>query len=450
MLGNGSSLALFKDILLAYRLYTFLPDWLPVILFSVTVVSIILGELANIIVVHNFKGWSREQRLIGIIFIFMVPAVISYQMFRLESKLKKYVKKYSIEEHQKDLRCLENLKILRSKLRSNENILEHFPQLVILILLILIKKTRTSTVSLYFSKNIVPENELIFYASAMGSLLSLVRGQIFRLGVKKNGFLPMIGKLILCAFYVVSIFSRVSAFLLFFTPNLGLLDTLFHHKMGGIDSVTYHFVNFSSSPVFDVYANGTKISFKDIWEKQYKLDDHPKHFTEYLLAVIFLIILVIHSLSSQIFKKVYFKGIPCPKVPFVCAILDDLSSLLCPPLHFDWELIHRYGKLTGISINECWSRSKRVLVAYNILLFLEHILLMIPIMTLKFAIDQRNSFLMKDFPPNADEQLSTDIITSLIIYGLLGFSVLPFISFTLAYLYFKWGHAWSRILREHI
>ena len=146
----------------------------------------------------------------------------------------------------------------------------------------------------------------------------------------------------------------------------------------------------------------------------------------------------------------YFKGIPRPKVHFVNSILNNLCTLLCPPLHYDWELIHRCGKPTGISINKCWNRSKKILAAYNLLLFLEHLILMIPLITWKCTIDERNSFLLKDFPPTADEQLSTDITSSLVLYSLLGFSALPFISFTLAYIYFKWGHAWSRILREHI
>ena len=441
----------FKDVILAHRLYSFLPDWLPIILFSITTASIILVEIANIIVVLNFKGWSRVQRLFGALFIFIVPVVISYQQFRIDCKLQNFVANYSNkEEHQKDLTYMVNLKKLRSQLRGNENILEHFPQLVLIILLILIKKTRTSTVSLYLSKNFVPENELIFYASALASFLSLVRGQLTMLGMKKNGFLPMGGKLILCAFYMVGILARVAAFLFFFTPNLGLLNTLFHYKSGLISTVALYKEDVPITPVFDINPIGYETSFEDIWESKYKLEDNLKSFPQFLLPVLCLLALLMHVLLSQLLKKMYFKGIPRPKVHFVNSILNDLCTLLCPPLHYDWELIHRCGKPTGISINKCWNRSKKILAAYNLLLFLEHLILMIPLMTLKCAIDERNSFLMKDFPPNADEQLSTDITSSLVLYGLLGFSALPFISFTLAYLYFKWGHAWSRILREHI
>ena len=78
---------MFKDILLAYRLYTFLPDQLPIALFTAIVTSILLGELANIITVLNYKEWSKVQKLLGVVFIFMVPAVISYEMFKLDYKL---------------------------------------------------------------------------------------------------------------------------------------------------------------------------------------------------------------------------------------------------------------------------------------------------------------------------------------------------------------------------
>ena len=441
----------FKDIILAHRLYSFLPDWLPIIGFSIITASFILVEIANIIVVLNFKGWSRVQRLFGALFIFMVPVGISYRMFRIECKLQNYVKTNSnTEEHQKDLTSLVNMKKLRSQLRGNENILEHFPQLVLLILLILIKKTRTSTVSLYLSKNFVPENELIFYASAIASFLSLVRGQLSRLGMKKNRFLPMGGKLILCAFYTVGIFAKVAAFLLFFTPNLGLLNTLFHQKSGLISTIALYKEGVPLTPVFDINPIGNETSFNGIWESKYKLEENIKSFPQFLLPVLCLLALLMHLMLSQLLKKMYFKGIPRPKVHFVNFLSSDLCTLLCPPLDFDWELIHRCGKSTGISIDKCWNRSKKIMVAYNLLLFLENLILLIPMLTLKCTIDERNSFLMKDFPPTADEQLSTDITSSLVLYSLLGFSALPFISFTLAYLYFKWGHAWSRILREHI
>ena len=157
-----------------------------------------------------------------------------------------------------------------------------------------------------------------------------------------------------------------------------------------------------------------------------------------------------HVSLSRSFKKRFFKNIPCPKVSFIKGVIDDLSTFLCPPIYLDWDLIYCLGKSTGISIKECWVRSMKLFAAYNLLFFLEHLILMVPLITLKVSIDERNSLLMRDFPPNADEELSTQITSSLLIYGLLEFASLPFVSFALVYLYFTRGHAWSRILRTNI
>ena len=453
-------LDIFKDILLSHRLYTFLPDELPAILFSLTVTSIVLGELANIVAVLHFKAWSRSQRLFASLFIYMVPAMISYRMYRIERKIDHLAGRIMEKrELLKLFSSLENLTALRSQLRANENTLEHLPQLITLLLLILIKKTKTSTVSLYLSQNLVPENELIFFASALVSFLSLVRGQLFVLNAKKNGFLPLVGKLILLGYYVTGIFGRIFAFLLYFTPNFGLLNTLFHDKhsildfsLYGTDSEAFPAIDESFDPkdIFDFQNNGTPIFAYYKWKEHYQQKEVLDQFPKQLLFLPLLLIIIIHFPLSKLFQKIYFKSIPHPQVPFSMAIIDDLGTFLCTPLHLDWEVLYRRGRSTGISVKECWVRSKKLLHAYNLLLFLEHLILMIPLMILKISIDERNGLLMKDFPPNADEQISTETTSNLLTCGIFGFAALPFVSFGFAYLYFMHGHAYSRILRANI
>ena len=65
-------LDLFKDIMLANRLYSFFPDRLPIILFSMTVGCIILCEFTKVVVVLNFSPWTKTKRTIGSLFIIMV------------------------------------------------------------------------------------------------------------------------------------------------------------------------------------------------------------------------------------------------------------------------------------------------------------------------------------------------------------------------------------------
>ena len=69
----------------------------------------------------------------------------------------------------KTKRVLQNLENLSDEMRGNENVFEHLPQLVMLLLLILIMSSKTAAVPLHLSSNLVPENRLIFCASAAAS-----------------------------------------------------------------------------------------------------------------------------------------------------------------------------------------------------------------------------------------------------------------------------------------
>ena len=140
----------------------------------------------------------------------------------------------------------------------------------------------------------------------------------------------------------------------------------------------------------------------------------------------------------------FYKGIDSPKDGWTKKILADLYTFLCPPVHLDWELIYRLSEGT-VTIKECWRRSKIIMIAFNLILLIQNIILLVPMMKLKLAIDARNGFLENDFPPNADEQFSTQMVDSLLFYSLGGFAILPVISCLLTWLYFRKYHAWSRL-----
>ena len=260
-----------KDAYLAGRLYIFWGHILPNILFALTIASIIFGQIANLFIVINFKAWSRNEKLLGALFIPMVPAFISYRIYRLEVALKKRVRNGAPGDELLQLRqSAEELKGLRSEMRANENFLEHLPQLVILLLLMLIKMSRvTTTVPIYLSSNLVPDNQVIFTASAMMSFFSLARGQLSNLSAKKNGHVPFLGKLVLLSYYSLGTAARVFAVLLFFTPRLGIFYTFFHFTLGSQTNTGYGPDNLN--PVFDIYANGT-IIYDNIWGDKYHLD----------------------------------------------------------------------------------------------------------------------------------------------------------------------------------
>ena len=441
---------IFKDLLLSIRLYFFLGDVLPIIFFSFIVVSIILGEVANMISVINFSPWSAKRRLIACLVIPTVPGIITYFIFRIESEVEKQVKKGETQDKILETwSYLHDLKRLRSKMRTNENILEHLPQLVILLLLIFIKQYKhTTTVPLHLSSNLVPDNELLFVFSALTSFISLSRGQLSLIITKKNGYIPSLGKLVLLCFFIIGTAARVLGLLLYFTPSLGIFNTFYHYKLGLLLPNTYGKLH----PVFEINSNGQDIYDWDLWRENYKISRAEDIFNipYYLLICTLLLVVVVHLAISQLFKKLYFKGIKGTKINFPKNIIDDLSTLLSPPLHLDWELIYRQGGGTGISIRECWIRSKRLLLAYNILLFFEHVIMLVPMVVLKIALDERNALLEKDFPPIGDELLSTKITNCLICSGFAVFMILPVISYLLSYLYFIKWHAWSRVLRSQI
>jgi len=120
---------------------------------------------------------------------------------------------------------------LHSKLRLNENSTEHFIQAIFLIILILLKFSDTSTVTgfqdLFASKEI-----LLLTLSALWSNISIVLGNVNASIIKKNNFMPKLGKLLTALFSLISHFGRVSAVIFFFSPSLGLMNLLMHWKMG--------------------------------------------------------------------------------------------------------------------------------------------------------------------------------------------------------------------------
>ena len=156
---------------------------------------------------------------------------------------------------------------------------------------------------------------------------------------------------------------------------------------------------------------------------------------------------MLQAALSQLFQMVYYQGIKRPESTWPKVILEDLGTLLCPPVQLDWEVIYRLGKQRNISLQECWRRSKYLLIAYNLLTFLEHVVLMAPIAGLNIALERRNSLLSPDYPPIPEEIFSNQMTKYLIGIGFSVFAILPCISLQLSHLYFTKWHAWSRILK---
>ena len=430
---------------------------LPAVLFSVAILSLVFALLANMMSVLDFKPWNRTRRLLGALLILFIPGVTQYRLYRIESNLAENDK--SKVDLFKDRTEGQALKGLKAKLRCNETSLEQLPQLVILILLILLRSSATVTLhsgTTQFAANLLSEDkEYILFGSAIWSFVSLVRSQL-SLGFSiKRGFVPNLGKVLLFVYYSINTLARIVAFVFFFTPNLGLLDTRHHSLSGSLCAEM-------GVGVFDI-ENGNVKFFGQLWNNHVTLGEtcsdigeigrsHQDcyHIPKELIVSTVPILLILHLILGLIFfQALFFGSHKLREVSWYKRFSQILHTLLCPPVHWDWDVLHRF-RGGSLSVSECWSRSKKLLIAFNLLLLVEHILLMVPLMVLKGAIDKRNTLLSKDFPLTSDELYSTQRVNLILFCGVLGFVLLPIVSLLLAYIYFRKFHLWSRILSSHV
>ena len=430
---------------------------LPAALFSGAILSVTFALIVNVMSVLNFKPWNWKQRALGALLILFIPGAIRYRNYRISSNMAlRYKSNVDLFKDRYENQALSGLK---AELRCNENSIEQLSQLVILILLVLIRSSATVTVPNHFAANLLKEDQDYFLVgSAIWSFISLVRGQL-NLGVSiDRGIVPILGKGLLFAYYFIGTFARMFAFVLFLTPNLGLLDTRHHSFSGRLCAEM-------EVGVYDI-QNGNVKFFGQLWNDNsagYTLGEAcsesrdngtaPKDFyrfpKEVMVCAVPLLLILHLTLSLIFFKALYFGSLKLKEVSWYKRFSQILHTLLCPPVHWDWEVLHRL-RGGSLSISDCWRKTKRLLIAFNILLFIEHLLLMVPLMVLKGAIDQRNALLSKDFPPTSDELISTGRVDLLLFCGTLAFVVLPFLSLLLAYTYFRKWHLWSGILNRHV
>jgi hypothetical protein len=190
---------------------------------------------------------------------------------------------------------------LHSKLRLNENSTEHFIQAIFLIILILLKFSETSTVTgfqdLFASKEV-----LLLALSALWSNMSIVFGTVNASIVKKNQFMPKLGKLLITLFSLVSHFGRVAAVILFFSPSMGLMNLLMHWKMGN-KLVKENL----QALIYDVEKTNVLIGFERMWKPVQDVSELTILSLE-TQCKIFLGLVVFHYLAMFIIKFVYSNG----------------------------------------------------------------------------------------------------------------------------------------------
>jgi hypothetical protein len=347
---------------------------------------------------------------------------------------------------------------LRAEFCANENVFEHFIQLVVLSIMLIISSPENHFGGFChygaFSKEglasltelFVNQNRVFVIVSSILSILSLVIGHCFFLKTQKCQHLGLLGTAISMTYFLFGTLVRYLYFIMLLLPTFDLFNVLMHQWMGQLPS-TKLFAN----PTFDVLSNSNTINLSVAWKPlRYGgwVDMDGWHFfwqppRFFLLAITCLVFLL------RILSGIYFQFQYLPKATTMFKrIIYSLYCLICPPIWNDWEDIHRQG---DISVSASWHHSRVLFHQFICLFTLEHIVLSFPVMVLKYQVDARNKDLNEaHFPPLKEEMDSTKRINGLFFCSLTLLFVYPIVMNILTLLYFKYGHPWTMIIRQNV
>ncbi len=443
-------LDLIKDCYLFFILYqkvSFLRPFhsFEIQLLLLTSVSILLPQIANCLYMIK-SAFSRKVDIISAILLslvtFVAPAVGLHTMCRLKIEKDLVVGKLNHDEAHDY--CMTNKlafytsSIRRwsrrcSALKMNEITFENTLQVAILLFVVLMKFSSSKTVA--GLENIISGEEAEFVAlSAIWSIISLVLGEIKWQAASKNFFLPIKGKLILFAYFSISLLSRTVAVLLYFCPSVGLLNILDHWKMGSLKTTP-------ERVQYDLFENQTVAYFEDKWV----VISHYKELTQWDLEtyfIAFLICTAIHYTMVLIVKFCFAINFTS-KTSLFRKFFHILSHLKCPTIFQDWD------EDVGLSLSNVkrnWKQVTREIKALLALFTAEHILMCIPLWILSFNIYKRNIFLDQFFPQVEEEKRATSLAYSLSLVFPLIFLALPLLQYGFFILYHKQGHPWANLL----
>jgi len=238
-----------KDIVFLIILSKFVPwNSTPISSFAFQInfallISLLLPQLLNILVIIENKDLNLSQtfKILLCCFSPVAPAVAVVKMLQEENQVVvsrfKYLDHFlpgktgelSFQQHAAELleaqHSAERWKSLYVLFKRNDINFENLIQVVVLILLVALRFTKTATVGglqdLFSSGS---DNTVLIVLSAVWSCKSLVTGQLAYWVSRKNGFMMVKGKILLSAYSILGVFSRMVAFLLYFAPSLGLFD----------------------------------------------------------------------------------------------------------------------------------------------------------------------------------------------------------------------------------
>ncbi len=395
--------------------------------------SLLIPEFLNAILQFSSNPFmvSKRKRLCLVLLSPFTPAVCIYMKGRFAMKKTHLLARCRLENG--SLEIQDKLRIdfydkertkwnkLFAKIRSNENVFEHFIQSLVLIIFATLEFTTTHTMTK--GKDIqnlmTDKNNIFFFISAVWSFCSITRGHLYWYTVKKDDYIPMKGFLLLLSFLALTLIARLAAVYFYFAPSMGFFNLLSHKKFGqmmfrdGIDSANWTHV--------DSYKAMTGLSS-----------------TSY--SVILICSVIVHYFLV-LFIMIRFAGKMKPFRERISEKFFHLSTqLLCPSNYKDWDEIEEEEFETN------WRNVSNEMKALLVLFTLENILLCLPMFILTKSIVTRNRVLVEGgFKLMQEEVDATVLAFSLSFILSIVFAILPFIQYKLYTWYHTSGHPWSNI-----
>ena len=318
-------------------------------------------------------------------------------------------------------------------LKMTEISLENLIQTMLLSLLILLKHSTTVTVTSWHELYAGGQVDWLL-VSAAWSLLSMMISSAKFLISTKSGFLPLAGIMVMSLKNLVSIVSRVSATILYFTPCLGLFSLLKHVQFGSLPITT-------KDLLFDVAENGSRVNLSQVWRPVNDYTDLTLiDASSYYVAFFALILVYLASVAAVKFNfAIGFRGKQRP----VRKVLHVLSHLLMPLTFKDWDEVKAtVPQDFNVSFQSVFREMKHL----TILSTAFHLFLCCPLWVLSYSVGIRNEYLEEFFPMIEEERAATRLINVLASVCPLLFVGAGCFEYGLFVLYHRFGHPWAKIV----
>ncbi len=265
------------------------------------------------------------------------------------------------------------------------------------------------------------------------SFVSIIKGHISFVDARKKGHLPLVGTVILLAYFGLGTIARLFATIRFFTPLLGLFNVLKLAETGMMPA--------SAHTVYDVNATTNEVtSLAEAWGeiRASSLSDlFSGSAVNYLYLSIPPILILFHLLAMLTIWKCF---------TIKSGYWEVLYTFVCPPLFVDWEQFHNHN---GLSVKGAWIKSKFMLASGIAVSALENLALCTPLAMLRYNMSLRVAALEDMlFVLLPQERYSVQFVNALLAgAGATFLLALPAAQLLLSLLYFKHGHAWSKLLK---